>query len=73
MKKILKVIPLLAVGLVAAFAAAGCAGAESEEPSATKTLMTTRTSAVTYAAVDDSCQHDYEATQLIAATCTEQG
>ena len=21
----------------------------------------------------DSCQHDYEATQLVAATCTEQG
>ena len=72
-KRFLIAIPILAMGLVAAFAAAGCAGTESEEPSAAKTLMATRTSTVTYAAVDDSCQHDYEATQLIAATCTEQG
>ena len=73
MKKIFKAIPLLAMGFVAALAVAGCAGTESEEPSAVKDLTATRASTVTYAAVDGICEHDYEATQIIAPTCTEHG
>ena len=69
MKKIFKVIPLFAMGIVAA----GCAGTESEEPSVVKTSTAMRTSTVAYAAVDGTCEHDYEAMQIIAPTCTEQG
>ena len=72
MKKIFKVIPLFGMALVAALAAADCAGTESEEPSSAKTLMATRTSTVTYAAVDGTCEHDYEAARTVAATCTER-
>ena len=73
MRKLLKAIPLLAVGLVAAFAAAGCAGGESQEPSAAKSVTAVRAAAATYSAVDGMCEHDYAATKVIAPTCTEQG
>ena len=63
-------LPILAVGLIAALATVGCASTENQEPTETAVQ---RTAAVTYAAIDGSCEHDYEATQTFAATCTEQG
>ena len=70
MSKFFKMLPILAVGLIAALATVGCASTENQEPTETAVQ---RTAAVTYAAIDGSCEHDYEATQTFAATCTEQG
>ncbi len=72
MKKFLKLIPVLAVGLIAALATVACASTENAEPEQTATVMAMRT-AVSYSAIDGVCEHDYEATQVIAADCTEQG
>lgn len=70
MSKFFKMLPILAVGLIAALATVGCASTENQEPAETAVR---RTAAVTYAAIDGSCEHDYEAMQTFAATCTEQG
>ena len=72
MRKLMKAIPLLAIGLVAAFAAAGCAGGESER-SAVKSRTMVRASAAAYSVPDGVCDHTYEAFEVIAPTCTEQG
>ena len=55
MSKIFKMLPILAVGLIAALGAVGCASAENQEPAETAAQ---RTAAVTYAAIDGSCEHD---------------
>lgn len=72
MKKFLKLIPVLVVGLIAAFAAVACASTEKEEHAASSAATVMRT-AVSCSAMDGACEHDYEATQVIAANCTEQG
>ena len=76
MKKLWKLIPVLAIGLIAALGAAGCAetGHETAERAATaKPVAAAVRTAVVYAADDGTCEHDYEAAQTFAATCTEQG
>lgn len=76
MKKLWKLIPVLAIGLIAAFGAAGCAetGNETAERAATaKPVAAAVRTAAVYAANDGTCEHDYEAAQTFAATCTEQG
>ena len=70
MSKFFKMLPIFAIGLIAALGTVGCASTENQEPTETAVQ---RTAAVTYAAIDGSCEHDYEATQTFAATCTEQG
>ena len=76
MKKLWKLIPVLVIGLIAAFGVAGCAetGNETVECAATaKPVAAAVRTAAVYAAEDGTCEHDYEAAQTFAATCTEQG
>ena len=76
MKKLWKLIPVLVIGLIAAFGVAGCAetGDERAERAATaKPVAAAVRTAAVYAAEDGTCEHDYEAAQTFAATCTEQG
>ena len=73
MSKFFKMLLILAVGLIAALATVGCASTESAEPTKLESAEVRRTAIAYAAAVDGSCEHDYEATQTFAATCTEQG
>ena len=73
MSKFFKMLPILAVGLIAALETVGCASTESAEPTKPESAEVRRTAIAYAAAVDGSCKHDYEATQTFAATCTEQG
>ena len=72
MKKFLKIIPVLALGLIAALGFAGCAETSGQEP-ASAAATAAMANAVTYSVPDSGCEHDYDAVQTVAATCAEQG
>ena len=74
MKKFLKFIPLLVIGIIASIAMVGCGTTEKEASVSTKVKVAAAMPlAMTYAESTEPCEHDFEAIDVVAATCTEQG
>ena len=74
MKKFLKFIPLLAIGIIASIAMVGCGNIEKDASTSAKVKVAAAMPlAMTYAESGEPCEHDFEAIKVVAATCTEQG
>ena len=73
LRKFLRAIPILTIGIVAALAAVGCASTEGAEPTKPSDARAEYTPVGYAFAVDGTCEHSYEAVQAITATCTDQG
>ena len=74
MKKFLKFIPLFVIGLIASIAMVGCGSTGKEtDKSANIRVAAAMPLAMTYAENGEPCEHDFEAIDVVAATCTEQG
>ena len=74
MKKFLKFIPLLAIGIIASIAMVGCGNIEKDASASAKVrVAAAMTLAMTFSENAEACEHDFEAIKTVAATCTEQG
>ena len=74
MKKFLKFIPLFVIGLIASIAMVGCGSTGKEtDKSANIRVAAAMPLAMTYSENGEPCEHDFEAIDVVAATCTEQG
>ena len=74
MKKFLKFIPLLIIGIIASIAMVGCGNIEKDaSTTANVKVAAAMPLAMTYSENGEPCEHDFEAVEMVAATCTEQG
>ena len=74
MKKFLKFIPLLIIGIIASIAMVGCGNIEKDASTSAKVKVAAAMPlAMTYSESGEPCEHDFEAINVVAATCTEQG
>ena len=74
MKKFLKFIPILVIGIIASIAMVGCGNIEKDASASAKVRVAAAMPlSMTYSENGETCEHDFEAIKTVAATCTEQG
>ena len=68
MKKFLKFIPLLIIGIIASIAMVGCGNIEKDaSTSANVKVAAAMPLAITYSENGEPCEHDFEAIDVVAA------